>query len=348
MKRFPLFVCLLVVVIAVAAWLASGWIVARLTRDRLPLVRAAAAQANVDVRELDFASARVTVAPIGVRWEGWRATLAPPATRRRPAPEPIAAAVKRVAVDLAGWRPLTIRAHLEGLELGDGLDPDLNGEEHPFDAVDLGLPITGLSEGRLELPPLALAAAPARIDAWRREFAALVTNGTVDTDLSFSARLHFRYGTHDLSARLRTEPTAAGVRVRLVRDDLNALLPYLDRRLTPAEQDLVVDWPLRTPTLLRIVAYAENLAARLAALDPLYEEDATRHIIWSYWLTRRFGPEFAELVTEAHEIGSDNDPAESARDRHHNALGRRYATRGLSENAMLQAIRSDPQVRRLR
>jgi len=68
---------------------------------------------------------------------------------------------------------------------------------------------------------------------------------------------------------------------------------------------------------------AELEAARLKARDPLFPDDAYRHVYWSWLLTREFGAAFAERVTDAHEEGTTYEYGEAARrmDLRNNALG---------------------------
>jgi hypothetical protein len=49
-------------------------------------------------------------------------------------------------------------------------------------------------------------------------------------------------------------------------------------------------------------------------------------MLWSYLLSAEYGTEFAEKVTDAHELGSSNTAAESRKDLANNALGRSLYT----------------------
>ena len=79
--------------------------------------------------------------------------------------------------------------------------------------------------------------------------------------------------------------------------------------------------------------------------DGSVPEDAYRHVLWSYLLTQEFDAEFAEKVTDAHEIGSTtNTEAEHRMDYNNNAVGRRYAAEGVAEPEVLSRVRRDPAV----
>jgi hypothetical protein len=75
--------------------------------------------------------------------------------------------------------------------------------------------------------------------------------------------------------------------------------------------------------------------------------------LWSFLLTREYGPDFAREVTDAHELTDDpeekKDPDAEAhhnRDLNNNEVGRRYADLGYSEAAILSHVMTDPTVLR--
>lgn len=51
-------------------------------------------------------------------------------------------------------------------------------------------------------------------------------------------------------------------------------------------------------------------------------QDAFRHCLWSALMTIVLGPAEAKAFTDRHERGSDNTPAEGAKDQFNNAIGR--------------------------
>ncbi len=74
-------------------------------------------------------------------------------------------------------------------------------------------------------------------------------------------------------------------------------------------------------------------------------EDAYRHVLWSFLLTRTYGPEFARRVTDAHEIGdTGNTEADHRMDYNNNDIGRRYAAEGVQEAELLGRVRTDGRV----
>jgi hypothetical protein len=159
-------------------------------------------------------------------------------------------------------------------------------------------------------------------------------------------RVEFSVGRRWHSALLFTLVSREGTRLVLNRDDVALIGAEYDQPLTEAEVDLVALYPLRAPVLLRIKQFASAESARFSRSDPDTPRDAYRHVLWSYLLTREFGPEFARQVTDAHEIGATYETGEADRemDLANNALGRRYAAEGVAESDLLGRIATDPAV----
>jgi hypothetical protein len=180
----------------------------------------------------------------------------------------------------------------------------------------------------------------------RREADRLRNEGRTDLTLRLHAVATVRFGPamHDL--RVRSEPDGQGTSVYLDRPDVAMLARHYSTRLTEAEIDVVASNPVRAPALLRFAQAAETAAATRLRSDPSFPEDAYRHVYWSYLLTREYGPEFAERVTEAHEEGATYEFGEAARrmDVNNNARGRVYASAGVPESELADRVRTDPKV----
>ena len=74
--------------------------------------------------------------------------------------------------------------------------------------------------------------------------------------------------------------------------------------------------------------------------DRSVPEDAYRHVLWSYLLTQKFGPEFAETVTDAHETLPTNTAAERRMDFHNNRIGREFAQQGVKRERILWLVKN--------
>ncbi|MGH8017555.1 MAG: DUF6973 domain-containing protein, partial [Opitutaceae bacterium] len=167
--------------------------------------------------------------------------------------------------------------------------------------------------------------------------------------ISGEARFQVLGKWHSLTIHSRSEDGVTQLRLEVedVREIAKAyLLP-----LTEAEMELVARNPVRAPALLRISQRAYAASQALRKKDPAYPYDAYRHVYWSWLLTRQFGAEFSETVTDAHEIRPTYEVTEASRkmDLHNNAVGRAYALADLPEREIVQRVLTDPNViRRVR
>ena len=115
-------------------------------------------------------------------------------------------------------------------------------------------------------------------------------------------------------------------------------------KLTPREEVLFAAHPDKLERLRKSADYARAMATLAYGRDPNVPEDAYRHVLWSYLLTKEFGDYFAKQVTDAHESGSKNTPAQWRMDLNNNTIGRNYAAEGCDESEILRRVMSDPHV----
>lgn len=348
MKKFLVVLSLLGVAVVLTVYLGGGWWVARTTRARLPQLVEHAERTGVKVGRIEFESAALRPWATA-RWSNWRIEFTPPPRGKR-VRDPIRARVAEFTADLEGVSPATVTLTARGMVLDSAIQPDVSDDaDVPFASDEFGLPVEKVDEGFVTLPGLDLSHAPATIaSTLASDVLTFLREGRTARKLTFGARVHFRLEGAKTSARLETERRGDFTYLRLNRADLAEVLTHYRRKLTPHETDLVCEYPLRAPLLLRIKEYAERVSKRLAASEPAYGEDFTRHVLWSYWLTRTFGAEFAQRVSDAHETGAtDNTQAQHRQDFANNALGRSYALAKKTEWQVLQAIKTDPAVVRV-
>ncbi|HXV27520.1 MAG TPA: hypothetical protein VD913_01000 [bacterium] len=130
------------------------------------------------------------------------------------------------------------------------------------------------------------------------------------------------------------------------RETLKMISGHLEEKLTVSETNLLSRNPVRVPRLLRIRNYAQKTSQEAHQKNPRVSEDAYRHVLWSYLLTKEFGAEFAQEVTDAHEIGDveGEKAADHKMDYNNNAVGRLYALADYSEASILDRVLTDPEV----
>ena len=324
---------------------ASGPLAGALTRLILPQVISETRVEGWEVRRVTFRDADL-LSWATLRWSEVEVEVVPPPTRRSTSPrgQPFLIRATGIEAGFAGIFPPRVDLSAQGIRINSAISV-AGPEDTPFASADLDIPVERVDTGSIQLPDVPLGFRPRIIV--RREVEAmhaLLFEGSVTRPLVFNARLHFQLRGSAHALRLQSEWAEGRTWLRIHRGDLDTLSARYYRPLTAAERDLLARHPVRAPVLLRIKDYAERAAQRLAASDPVYVEDSTRHVLWSYWLTRTYGPDFAQEVGEAHEVGSDNSPEESARDRANNALGRDYVAAGKTEGQVVHLIRRDPRL----
>ena len=179
----------------------------------------------------------------------------------------------------------------------------------------------------------------------RQNLAQLLKLGETDQFLSLEGAVFFNFDNKQtLSQRFYTEAAGELYRVVLNQDDLQFVAPKFADRLSDGDIQLIAKHPFKAPRLLEIRQETEEKTRELRWGEKDFAEDAYRHVLWSYLLTKEYGKEFAMLVTNAHEYGSYNSEEEMAKDRQNNQVGIAYAEEGLQESKILARIRTDPRV----
>ncbi len=134
------------------------------------------------------------------------------------------------------------------------------------------------------------------------------------------------------------------VSLRFEEQDIRKMANTFELELSDEEVAIIARYPIRAPLVMRITSDAKDTSERAFRNDSTVPEDAYRHVLWSYLLTQKFDPEFAEQVTDAHETLPTNTADERKMDFHNNAVGREYAQRGVSRSRLLWYVRNDRQV----
>ncbi|HJX30934.1 MAG TPA: hypothetical protein VJ624_03670 [Thermodesulfobacteriota bacterium] len=216
-----------------------------------------------------------------------------------------------------------------------------------------GEPQEGLNNGelRVEFPlkggekgisAIALAEIPKRLLQFLQQ-------GTTQIPFDFRAESTFKIGGSAVKADITTKMENSCYFLVMSPDDVRRISKRLNEELTETEISLVSTHPFLAPSLFKIRDYARTQSEAAYAKDATVSEDAYRHVLWSFLLTKEFGPEFARHVTDAHEIGAvkPNTEADHKMDYNNNKVGRDYAKAGYAEDLILELVMTDPQVIRI-
>ncbi len=337
--------CFTAAVVA-TVYVAGDWMLTKATHAALPKLLGALPAEHGSLRRIEFDHAELIPAATA-RWSGILIDVVLPSSNSREASRKSARVrISTATATLRGVFPLRCDLTLDGIRVESSLQLD-GPKDVPFGGSEFDTPVQRIDAGTLTLPDIRLSGSlRASLRRELPELLAFARSGSTSRPISLSARLHFILEHVPMNVRLETTRLEGRTHLRINRQDLDTLSRRYPRPLTLAERDLLAANPLRAPLLLRIKDYAERTSHRLAGVDTAYNEDSTRHVLWSYWLTRMFDAPFSQQATEAHETGSDNTPQETDRDRHNNRLGREWAEAGKTEAQVLALTRNDPQVRR--
>ncbi len=175
----------------------------------------------------------------------------------------------------------------------------------------------------------------------------LFLEGQGASNISLDGEAEFFTSGKYFKVRMTTKKVGTQTKIVLHKEDVRRLSPLFAKELTDAEVVVIADYPLRAPFLLFAKEYAEAESRIALSTNPSSPEDAHRHVLWSYTLTKKFGAEFAKLVTDAHEQGdTGNSEAERKRDYHNNSVGIDFAQRGIDESKIYGLVLKSPRVKR--
>ena len=175
--------------------------------------------------------------------------------------------------------------------------------------------------------------------------AQLLDGGDTEGRLRMQGTVFFDFGNGQVvEQKFHTLQNGNLSRIVLDIRDLNRIAPKFASRLSTGDLNLVANYPLKAPRLLEIRKETEGKSKELRWAERDFPEDVYRHVLWSYLLTKEYGPSFANLVTDSHEEGSFNSEEEMAKDRQNNRVGIQYAVNDVPESKILERIRSDPRV----
>jgi hypothetical protein len=347
LKKLFLALLLLALLLAAGAYLAGGWLLGVGTRAALPRLVSTVERTGLRLARCEFTGAAVR--PLAhLRWDNWRIDLVPSATTTNPTPDALPVQVTALHLRFTDWSPLTADLAVEGIHLDSAFTPPASADL-PFAGDEYGVAIERIDDGFLSLSDLTVATdLRPTLAALVADLQSLAREGRTARNLSLGARLHFKLKNRPLAVRLETIRRDGATWLRFNPSDIAELSRRYVRPLTPNEQQILCDHPQRALLLLRIKEYAERVSLRLSHTERAYGEDFTRHVLWSYWLTRTFGADFAQQVTDAHEIGAtDNTEADHRQDFANNTIGRTYALTKKSEGQVLQLIKTDPKIVRV-
>ena len=179
------------------------------------------------------------------------------------------------------------------------------------------------------------------------KFIDLAVNGKSSAQIKFTGLLIFRIKDRGYRAKVFTVRESGGIRLIMDKAALKDIILNVETKdvLGPIEVSLTSRNPLRAPTLLRILNYARDEAHKAFMKNNSVPEDAYKHILWSYYLSKYYGEKFGLEVAEAHEVEDyDESIASNRMDRINDKIGVEYLIKGYPESSLLERCMNDPDV----
>lgn len=180
----------------------------------------------------------------------------------------------------------------------------------------------------------------------KNEMRAVFHTSSCSTPIHFKGQVNFSLNKKPYSLKLSTVIENDRTLLRADVEDVRKAAAGFGDRLTPEVMKLIAENPLQLPKLVSIKVEAEDKTRQHFGSATKGPADAYRHILWSYLLTREFGPVFAAKVTDAHETSSGGTKHEHERDLLHNALGRKYFMKGIPERDLINKLDEDPKIQK--
>jgi hypothetical protein len=311
-------------------WVLASALAPRIARQALPSLQARLEPAGIGLGDVDFSRIRISPWLNGLVVSDLQAQLdLKPLDRIR-----LRSRLEIATLEARLTNPFSLLGSVTATGLEVRLDPSDRPSRLPFDR---------LSNARLTIGDLPLGDPRQAMSSIREKLQALFSENQAVGEVDFSGEVVLEVDGVTQVANLYTERIGESFKLRFREDDIRTISEAKGMDLVPEQIEIVSLYPLRAPVILALTDQARTLANQYAP-DDVWLHDAMRHVIWSFLLTRTFGPEFAIKVTDAQELRPGNTPDERAMDFHNNAVGRRFATENVPLEALPHLVLSDRDV----
>lgn len=330
MKKWFLRLLFLLVILAAAIYFGGGYVLGYAANRMIPAVRSSMADRGLQLRDLSFRAIRFTsfncVSVLNLQ------TSVGIAGGQMPLESSFSA--ERLDVALVQFRRPAVRLSCDQFSLHVDRTSDIPGTT--FGQFDQGYWSSGA--------PIELSQLKTELNRYMAQMKGLFNEALLNTNMRLRAQVTLQMHGKQAQAYLYTVQEPEGTRLRFDSKDIQKAAETFALELSPDEAEIIALYPVRAPVIMRLTSEARTTARDTRRRNPAVPEDAYRHVLWSYLLTRQFDADFAEKVTDAHEILPTNTQAERRMDFINNRIGRGYALRALPQDRILALVLSDPQV----
>jgi len=341
-KKFLIYLAIFLVVMAVAGYIGSNLFLNFVTHKALALLTQNAPRHGFEVVSSDFRQARIRSLK-SAEWKDIALQVMKHDYTGKTPPLPLVLDVRSMNLIILGKNSAALEAFM--VEGNYGL-------QTPMQKTSSGIQTSqDPRKGKIWLDyffmtlDMNLFNPIPGIGVLIQQMSTLFNTGITSAHIELAGKIWIMLGNKEFQIKMKTKPTREGTVLTLNRNDLKRLSSYFGERLSEAEIEIVAVNPMIANRLLGMKDYARQTSQKAFLANPAVPEDAYRHVLWSYLLTKEFNPDFAQIVTDAHEEGlTGNTPQERDMDYNNNAVGRKYAGLGILESEILLMVMRDPKV----
>lgn len=348
-KKLAIILMSFILILVIGLYFASGLILAKVSDKLLDYMTDGVKISNLEYTRPSFGS---------VSWSAWNAVKWTDVSMdarlvRNEAikvTEDISLNIDEMTVSLESFSRRTFLLSAGGLsvkEKAKAQGADLPGAANYIEGANF--------ETMINFDGLGMPGIRAQLHALKEEIQQFTTLGVTKMPLSFSATTKFELQGKLCTAKLSIENKGEEYRLVMDKSDLEKIVSQMTgKKPNPVDIAVIARNPVKAPLLIIIRDKAEATALLATQQNPKFPQDAYRHILWNYLLTKAYGEQFAKEVTDAHEAFADEEEIQkqgvinwtsaSYQDLVNNALGRQYATLGYSEPDILERVLFDPAV----
>lgn len=353
MKKLAVFLLSFILILVAGLYLASGIILARVSDKLLDYVTESVKIPNLEYTRPSFGSVSLS-AWNTVKWTDVSLVARLVRNEAVKDTEDISLNIAELMISMENFTRRTFLLSVGGLRVKTKkkAKEKESGGNHP--GATYGLE-GGSFETIINFTGLGRADMLAQLSSLKEEIQRFTTLGVTKMPLSFSATTKFELQGKPCIARLSVEQKGEEYRLVMDKGDLEKIVATLPgKKPNPVDVVVIARNPMKAPLLIKIRDKAGATALLAVQQNPKFPEDAYRHTLWSYLLTKAYGEQFAKEVTDAHEVYADEEEIKkqglinwtsaSYQDLVNNALGRKYAALEYPEADILERVLFDPAI----
>lgn len=314
----------------VVLWMAAQWAAPKVLAMVLPRIEAKAKSLGVEIDQIEYRKIRVspwlnavTAEQVAVDFD-----LAPGDVNR------LSSAFRSESVEIR----IRDLFRMRGSVSMDGFSVHFHQSDRPP-----GFPFEGLSDGDVRVDQLPLLAPREALQGMMDGLLDLFDDNRTMEAFGFSGVVQLVVADGTVPARLYSERHGGGYRLRFSAEDVRQAARVMGMHLADEQIEIISLYPLRVPLIVVLTDRSRHISQQHFHGD-MWKQDALRHVLWSYLLTRSFGAPFAKEVTDAQEAKPGNTHYERLMDYNNNAVGRVWVEERIVPEQIPTLLLRDPRV----